>query len=208
MKLPAWLLSLALLAGCAASPAPGRVVLLTGFEPFGGRPINTSWEAIAPLEGRRVGDATLRCLRLPVEWGRTAAPLKAALDALHPDAVLCLGEGHPGKLSVETLARNQVLPYPDNRKALPGRSCVLPGAPDSYPGALPVEGILSRLRAAGFHAEASSDAGRYLCEECFFTLMHLGRGMKGPRGFLHVPPEMDPARAREAVLLAVQEMLE
>ena len=197
-----WLALLFFLAGCAPAPRE-RVILLTGFEPFGGRPVNTSWEAIAPLEGRRVGDAILRCVRLPVAWGRIEAPLKEALDRFQPDAVLCLGEGRPGEYSLETLARNRALPYPDNRQALPGRSRVIPGAPDSYPTALPVDVLLEGLRKAGFPAGPSSDAGGYLCEECFYLLMHLTRGGNGARGFLHVPPEEAPGRVREAILLIV-----
>ncbi len=186
-------LPLLLLLGCVSAPRED-VILLTGFTPFGGRTANVSWDAIAPLEGTHVRGAVVRCVLLKTEWGEVEAPLKAALDRWHPAVVLCLGEGRPGKYSVETVARNQVAPYPDNRKALPGRTVVLAGAPESYPTTLPVDAVVEALgRQGSFPVERSADTGKYLCEECFFTLQHLAArgedgGMAGPHGFLHVPP--------------------
>jgi len=49
------------------SGAPLRL-LLTGFEPFGGEPLNPSWELVSALAERGVGDEVeLSVARLPVD---------------------------------------------------------------------------------------------------------------------------------------------
>lgn len=211
----AWLLLL--LAGCLRpAERPESVALLTGFEAFGGRAANASWDAIAALDGARLDGVLIRCVRLPVVWGGTADPLRRALDRWRPDYVLCLGEGRPGRYSVETAAVNRVAAHPDNRGALPGREAVIPGGPAGYPTALPADAVVDALAKAGYPVERSLDAGRFLCEECFYTILHLGRErrMSAPHGFLHVPPYPEgavgaPAHAesvRRAVLAALQAM--
>ncbi len=210
--------SLGLLAG-DYGPAPERpVVLLTGFAPFGGRPRNASWDAIKPLNERKIDGAEIRCIELPVEWGRVRAPLADAIDALKPKAVICLGEGRLGTFSIESVARNAVAPHPDNAKKLPGRTFVIEDAPKSYISKLPIAKILDALtlKPGGFRIQKSENAGKYLCEECFFTLMHLGTERlkeSEPHGFVHVPPHPAPedpaasdahaAKIRETVLSIV-----
>lgn len=198
--------------------APAARILLTGFQPFGGRARNVSWDAIKPLDGVRIDDIEIRCLELPVEWGKTKEPLAAAIRAFSPRAVISFGEGRPGRFSVETRAQNAVAAYPDNAGAPPGRDIVLAGAPAAYATRLPTEAIRKALAEAGHAVEISREAGRYLCEECFFTLMHLTAARpEMPCGFVHVPPyppqatpeeiERHAARVREAVLAIVKTTL-
>lgn len=200
-------------------PAPEKpVVLLTGFAPFGGRPRNASWDAIKPLNEKKIDGAEIRCIELPVEWGQVRAPLLDAIVTLKPKAVICLGEGRLGTVSIESIARNAVAPHPDNARKLPGRAFVIEGAPESYKSRLPTAKILDALslHPGGFRVQKSQDAGKYLCEECFFTLMHLGtEHLKSgePHGFIHLPPHPAPedakasethaAKVRETVLAVV-----
>lgn len=195
-----------LLAACpflsSGSPEPGHpeekpVVLLTGFAPFGGRPRNASWDAVKPLHEKTVDGVKFHCVELPVEWGRVREPLEKAIAATRPRAVLCIGEGRLGTISVECVARNAVRDLPDNARRLPGRSVVIPEGPESYRTALPAAQIVEELtlRNEGFRIEKSEDAGRYLCEECFYILMHLGtRHLTAgePHGFIHIPPHPLP----------------
>ena len=66
------------------------MILLTGFEPFGGEKINPSWEAAKGV--RPVPGAALRRLRLPVEWARAQELLSQAIADLRPEAVLMAGQ--------------------------------------------------------------------------------------------------------------------
>jgi pyroglutamyl-peptidase len=55
---------------------PVAVVLLTGFEPFGGQAVNPSWQAVQLLASRWDGPAELVTLELPVDF-RAAGPALA-----------------------------------------------------------------------------------------------------------------------------------
>jgi hypothetical protein len=55
--------ALLVLGGCGVADdraSPSRTVLLTGFEPFGGRDVNESWEAVKVLEGTTLRGAARR----------------------------------------------------------------------------------------------------------------------------------------------------
>src|SRR5579875_468158 len=76
-----------------AREGAGMRVLVTGFEPFDGATVNTSWQAVEELTRRGVPGLELVALRLPVEFGRAADLLCAELETYRePDAVVCLGE--------------------------------------------------------------------------------------------------------------------
>jgi len=49
------------------TPDPPRHVLLTGFEPFDGDPVNPSGEVAKQLDGRVIGDRVVRSAILPVQ---------------------------------------------------------------------------------------------------------------------------------------------
>ncbi len=206
----------------ASAEHPPRL-LLTGFAPFGGKPRNVSWDAIAPLDGKSVDGVKVHCLELPVEWGKIQEPLSKAMDAWQPQGVLCLGEGLSNTISIETVAKNEVKPNPDNARRLPGRKVVRADAPESYATALPVQKIQEGLeeKETGFRVVRSKSAGRYLCEECFFTLMHLGtmRFAAGqPHGFVHLPPypsqstpnqqKAHETKVRDVVLVIIRVMIQ
>ncbi|TPW17449.1 MAG: pyroglutamyl-peptidase, partial [Elusimicrobia bacterium] len=80
-------------------------VLVSGFEPFGGRKVNASWELARRLP-TRVGRHEVRAVSLPVVYGRSWPALGRAVAEFRPDAVVALGEA-PGKaLRLERVAVN------------------------------------------------------------------------------------------------------
>lgn len=213
-----FLVCLALFCAACATAAEGDavpVILLTGFEPFGGAKINESWETIKTFQGKTVGGHRIETERLPVVYDEMDAPLQAAIDKHKPAIMICFGVG-TDVVTLETTARNGYHPqHPrDNKDRTPPRKQILPGAPAEIPTALPADAILAALKTAKIGAVHSQDAGGYLCNECFYRLM----SRKNPpplRGFIHVPPygKVDPAggtfdaeklcKAVDAILLAV-----
>lgn len=95
-------------------------VLLTGFEPFEGQPVNASWLAVQAVAAAWTGPA-LRVVRLPVSFARAPSTLLAALAAERPDVVVCVGEaGERSVLEVERVAVNVAdARIPDNDGAQP-----------------------------------------------------------------------------------------
>ncbi len=192
-----------------------RPVLLTAFEPFGGKDVNPSWEAIRAFEGTRIAGRDVHVLRLPVVYGAVAAPLADALRRLRPEVVVAFGLGKG--LHVERRASNAYAPTKplDNAGKPPPSDTVADAGPAAIPTALPVEAILAALRSFGLAAEPSDDAGGYLCNEAFLHLMAFVPDAAAPirrRGFVHLPDlgapnsaggVYDLAALRRAVRLAV-----
>ena len=68
----------------AASAPSLPVVLLTGFEPFGGEATNPSWEAVRVLQDARIGGHRIETRCLPVAFGAAGDALRAAIRATRP----------------------------------------------------------------------------------------------------------------------------
>jgi pyroglutamyl-peptidase len=91
-------------------------------------------------------------------------------------------------LSIERIALNLCdARIADNDGVQPRAAPVVRGAPDAYFATLPATAIAAALRAAGLPAEVSQNAGGFVCNHLFYTLMHLAAGQSWRAGFLHVP---------------------
>ena len=198
-------------------------ILITGFGPFPGAPVNPTTPLVRHLTRlRRPGLADVRLV------GHVFATSYAAVDrelpqliARHkPDALLMFGVAtRERRIRIETRARNALALLPDATNASLRRHAILPGGPAARRMPMPAALLLAAARGAGVPAYLSRDAGRYLCNYICW------RGAEavaahGPRlaAFVHVPPlartprrkgtrrrldAADLARAGEAILLAV-----
>lgn len=164
-----------------------KTILVTAFEPFGGEAINPTQRILDRLPDTLAGCAVKKLL-LPVEFIRSAAMALAACDALAPDAVILLGQaGGRAAITPETTARNRMhTAVPDNAGYRPTDAPVIPDAPEALPSTLPVERIVEAIRACGVPAALSDDAGGYVCNSLFYSVLrHTGGAV--PAGFIHVP---------------------
>lgn len=171
--------------------AKSPVILLSGFEPFGGDRINPSAEIVTALADRTVAGHTVRGLVLPCEFGRSRRQLLQAVRRERPALVVCLGLA-AGRTAItpERVAINvDDARIPDNAGRQPVDRPVVRGAPAAYWSTLPVKAMVARLRGAGIPAELSQTAGTFVCNHVFFSLMHsLAARRQPPRGgFVHVP---------------------
>ena len=164
-------------------------LLLTGFEPFGGHPVNPSWDIAQRLDGLDVGAWQVRSLCLPCRFGESSAVLRAELHRLNPGAVVALGlAASRHELTIERVAINlDDARIPDNAGLQPLDEPVIPGAPSAYFSTLPVKRLVQRLQAGGHAAAVSHTAGTFVCNHLFFCLMHALRDAPVPAGFVHVP---------------------
>jgi len=182
-------------APAAKAPAEKRqeVVLLTGFEPFGRRTVNSSWEGVKAWDGKTVAGLKVVALRLPVVWQKAADMVDRAVADHRPVAVACFGQGHIGHCKVEKVGRNvRRGDVRDNERKLTPSPEVVAGAPAEYLSPEPAGEIVAAIRAAGIDAAASSDAGRYICNEVLYRLERLRRTGPNPpvaAVFVHLPPE-------------------
>ena len=173
--------------------AKPRTVLLTGFDPFGGDPINPSWLIAQALHGRQIAGHRVVAAQLPTVFGASLQGLNALLAEHRPALVICLGlAASRAALSLERIAINvNDSRIADNAGAQPIDTPVIAGAPAAYFSSLPIKAMAQAIHWAGVPAEISQTAGTFVCNHVFYGLMHrlaTARGLKRTRGgFIHVP---------------------
>ena len=167
------------------------MVLVTGFEAFGGHAANPSLEVAKALDGRAVGDAVVRSAVLPVHHAEAAPLVGRLLDEADPLAVVHLGlAGGRARIALERVAVNVMdFDTPDNAGyRARGEPCV-PGGPAAYFATLPLAAVLAALLAEGIPAYVSNTAGTYLCNQTMYGTLHLLAQRRHPAraGFVHLP---------------------
>jgi pyroglutamyl-peptidase len=166
------------------------IVLLTGFEPFGGEDINPSWELARALDGEEIAGHRVVAVRLPCAFGIALDVLRDAIARHDPVLVLAIGQaGGRGQMSLERVAINlDDARIPDNAGAQPVDAPIVAEGVPAYFSRLPIKAMLSALLEAGIPAEISQTAGTYVCNHVFYGLMHALAERPGVRGgFVHIP---------------------
>ncbi|MFI7387054.1 pyroglutamyl-peptidase I [Streptomyces sp. NPDC049813] len=166
-------------------------VLVTGFEPFGGEAVNPSWQAAELVAAAPPDGLAVTAVRLPCVFGESLVALRAAVERVRPELVLCLGQagGRPG-VTVERVAINvDDARIPDNAGAQPIDEPVVAGGPAAYFSTLPVKACVAAVRAVGVPVALSNTAGTFVCNHVAYGLAHLlATELPGVRGgFVHVP---------------------
>lgn len=168
-------------------------LLITGFGPFPGMPVNPSG-ALA----RRIG--ALPRLRA-MAGGTRVLVLRTAYDAIpeafepelarRPDAVLMIGvAARSTRVRVESRARNRASRLlPDASGAAAGRLALAAGGPAERRSIAAVP-ALAILRRRAIPSARSGDAGRYLCNAAYYRAL----AETCPVLFLHIPPLPRPDR--------------
>jgi pyroglutamyl-peptidase len=176
--------------------ADERVILLTGFEPFGGESINPSWEVARALDGAPIAGARVVAHQLPCRFGAAGEAVRRLVTELRPACVLALGQASGrADFSIERIAINvDDARIPDNDGAQPIDEPVVTGGPAGYFSTLPIKAMVAGLRASGLPASISQSAGTFVCNHVFYSLMHSLRQHPDVRaGFMHLP--LLPAQA-------------
>ena len=164
-------------------------ILLTGFEPFGGDPVNPSLLIARALDGEVVAGARVEAVELPCVFHRALSALDEALARTRPVLAVALGlaAGREG-LSIERVAINvDDARIPDNAGAQPVDEPIAPGGPAAWFSTLPIKAMAAELNAAGVPASVSQTAGTFVCNHVFYGLQQrlVGTGVRS--GFIHVP---------------------
>lgn len=164
--------------------------LVTGFEPFGGDPVNPALEAL-PLISPRIGELSVATSVLPTAFEPACRALADAVATAAPDIVLGLGlAGGRAALSLERIAVNiDDARIADNDGKQPVDVPVVAGGPAAYFATLPIKAAAMALRQAGLPAIVSNTAGTFVCNHAFYFMLHLA-ATRHPAmrcGFLHLP---------------------
>ncbi|SDH66317.1 pyroglutamyl-peptidase I [Agrococcus jejuensis] len=159
-------------------------ILVTAFEPFGGDAENASREAVLLLTERGVPGVELALGILPVTFSTAPQRLRALVDEHDPDAVLAVGEaGGRAVVTPERQGRNRIdARIPDELGDQP-RVVAVDDGPALRPATLDVDALVAAIRGAGVPAEASDDAGGFVCNRIAVEVA----GLPVPAAFVHVP---------------------
>ncbi|MCH4296517.1 pyroglutamyl-peptidase I [Shewanella sp. 3B26] len=197
---------------------PVPLILLTGFEPFGGEVINPSWEAVKNLDGELICRHRIKAIKLPCVFHDALSQLTEAIDYHQPALVLCVGQASGrSELTLERIGINiDDARIADNRGQQPIDEPVIADGPAAYFATLPIKAMVRDLREAGIPAAVSNTAGTFVCNHVLYGMLHqLSQTPECRGGFLHIPlaPEQasglpgTPSMALETVIHGLRLML-
>ncbi|UUP19113.1 pyroglutamyl-peptidase I [Nitratireductor thuwali] len=166
-------------------------VLVTGFGPFPGAPVNPTEWLVEALGGQPWSDAELRAAVLAVEYATVAQNAEKLGESHSPDIAIHFGLSAMAQgFTLERIARNEIRRgRADSAGELAASDRICDGEA-VLPSTLPLAHIEAALKAHGLPVSWSDDAGGYLCNYLFY----LSRSPQWPRfapamsGFIHVPP--------------------
>jgi pyroglutamyl-peptidase len=165
-------------------------VLLTGFVPFAGDEVNSSWLAVQRAVREWRGPDAPHAGVLPVEFGAAAERMDELLERYRPDVVIATGLA-VGRDAVtpERIAINvDDARIPDNAGRAPIDRPIITDGPAAYFTTLPIKAAVDAVEAAGIRSRVSQTAGTFVCNHVFYHLMHVAHATGGMRaGFVHVP---------------------
>ncbi|MBS3649242.1 pyroglutamyl-peptidase I [Pseudaminobacter sp. 19-2017] len=173
--------------------AEGPRILVTGFEPFPGAPVNPTQALVKRLRDRPptlLLAGAFRAELLPVDYQAVGPRLSEIGRSFRPDIAIHFGLAADCRgFRLERVGRNAFLDArPDNRGFSPCDGPICAG-PASLLSTLPLRAIHDALSAEGLPVGWSSDAGGYLCD--LVLTLSLSCSCKGfaPQmsGFVHVP---------------------
>ena len=159
-------------------------ILVTGFEAFDKSALNPSAEIVKAL----IGDDLVTAI-LPVVFGQASSTLKELIDLHKPSAVLCLGLAvGRSEITPERIAINlDNARIADNAGNQPLEQRVIADGPDGHFSTLPIEKMVTSMKAAGIPASISLSAGTFVCNHIFYVLQDYLKDSSIKSGFMHVP---------------------
>ncbi len=180
-----------------------RIVMLTGFEPFGGRSTNNSALAIEALAksglGARDGIEYKICI-LPVEYDKAAKKAQECYEQMNPkpNMVISTGEGDcTVRLEVRAHNLDSAPFFPDNAGVIRDQKKIESSAPEHELLTLPVPDLYcTGIAEMGPPMSASLSPGYFVCNNTAFHMARYLKPKKIPFGFVHVPPAGGECRGR------------
>lgn len=165
-------------------------VLISGFDPFGGEPINPALEAVKLLPDNIAGSEVIK-VEIPTVFNKSIETLESYIQKHNPDAVICIGQAG-GRFAVmpERVAINiDDARIKDNEGNQPIDIKIKEDGENAYFSNLPIKAMVKNMVDNGFPAAVSNTAGTFVCNHIMYGLLYLidkkYTHVKG--GFIHVP---------------------
>lgn len=165
-------------------------ILVTGFDPFGGEPVNPAIESVKLLPDTIAGAEIIK-LEIPTVVHKSLEKIDAKIAECDPDVILSIGQagGRPD-ITVERIGINcDDCRIPDNEGNQPIDEPVFADGPSAYFSLLPIKAMVEAMHEAGIPASVSNTAGTFICNHVLYGVRYLCEhkypGKKS--GFIHIP---------------------
>lgn len=170
-------------------------ILLTGFEPFGGSDMNSSWETATRVGMRSFEGVEVVVRQLPVSFRMVGDKISGLLEEIRPDVMVMLGQRGKGtSIDVERIAINLMYSEKgDNDGYMPDEVPIMDDAPLACSSNLPVRRLKDSLTEKGIEARVSNSAGLYVCNCAYYEALRAVElnGLEIRVVFVHVPKISD-----------------
>lgn len=167
-----------------------KKVLITGFDPFGGEPINPATEAVKNLPDEISGAKVIK-LEIPTVFKKSIMKVEEAIKNEQPDIVICVGQaGGRFDITVERVAINiDDARIADNEGNQPIDESIYEDGKAAYFSNLPIKVMVKEIRENNIPASVSNSAGTFVCNHIMYGLLYninkKYNNIKG--GFMHIP---------------------
>lgn len=171
--------------------SPHKSIVVTGFEPYGGRRINPAAEVAKALDGEAIDGFPVVGAILPVSHRSLRERLEELLSELRPSIVISLGLA-PGEpvIRLERFGLNLLdFEIADNDGARLADAPIEANGTTGVRASLPLRAIERGLLSAGIPTRLSSTAGTFLCNATLYNLIRIleERFPSALGGFIHLP---------------------
>lgn len=165
-------------------------ILVTGFDPFGGEPINPAIESVKKLPDNIAGAEIIK-LEIPTVRGKSLEKIEKAIQEHNPDIILSVGQaGGRFDITVERVGINMDdFRIPDNEGNQVIDEPVFSDGDNAYFVKLPVKAMVQNIQKNKIPASVSYTAGTFVCNHVLYGLLYLvEKKYKGKKsGFIHIP---------------------
>ena len=165
-------------------------ILVTGFDPFGGEPINPAIESVKRLPDNIAGAEIIK-LEIPTVRKKSLEKIEKAINEHNPDVILSIGQaGGRFDISIERVGINlDDFRIPDNEGNQIIDEPVFPDGENSYFVKLPVKAMVQNVQKNNIPASVSYTAGTFVCNHVLYGVLYLiEKKYKGKKsGFIQIP---------------------
>ena len=164
-------------------------MLITGFGPFPGVPVNATMQLVPELAAagtRAFAGVRIATAILATEWAAAPRTLDGLLAEVKPDLVLHFGVSSRARgFEVESRAANACTQMPDAAGILPAGERLRADGAEHVKASLPVQHIVARLRAAGHPGVRVEGCRRLSVQRHALSFAGLRARCAGPARRLH-----------------------
>ena len=165
-------------------------VLVTGFDPFGGEPVNPAFEAVKMLPDEIAGAETIK-LEIPTVFSKCGPAVEEGIKKYEPVVVINVGQaGGRSCVTIEQVGINLAeARIPDNAGEQPSDEALQEDGAPAYYATIPVKAIVKNIRDHGIPCHISYTAGTYVCNCIMYNVLHMAatKYTNIRAGFIHVP---------------------